>query len=215
MSMFNTYQNLQDNYVPNNMQPCPPNPCWNNLKPACPNKPYEDYNEKGELIGYWWNYGDILNLEFNIVGQVTVADDAIIYTAANQTPLTSTVGFINQKAYNIIDQISWTCTAIDSNQYTWTQDIIYQDPPSGNRNIYISAQDFLASTQVTVQLFNFRMEQIAIQTYNGSSTIIFPIDQELSQKLVKGIYYCSLTVWQGDTLNQTLLSENDLTLSVR
>ena len=34
-------------------------------------KPYEEYDVSGNLIGYWWYYGNTINLEFNIEGEVT------------------------------------------------------------------------------------------------------------------------------------------------
>lgn len=73
MGMFTNYESLAENCTPNNMcKPCPP-PCESNSKldPCIPNKPYADYSIDGELIGYWWYYGDAVNLEFNIDGEVT------------------------------------------------------------------------------------------------------------------------------------------------
>lgn len=76
MGMFTNYENLQDNYIPNNI--CPPTPCpspcppESKLQPCKPKLPYEEYNATGDLIGYWWYYGDTLNLEFNIEGELVV-----------------------------------------------------------------------------------------------------------------------------------------------
>ena len=70
MSLFgNSWDNLEDNYVPTNTPSCPSkNKVYDPLRPK---KPYEEYNAKGELIGYWWNYGDTVNLEFKLSGQIT------------------------------------------------------------------------------------------------------------------------------------------------
>lgn len=161
MGMFTNYENLQDNYIPNNI--CPSTPCPNpcppesKLQPCKPKLPYEEYNATGELIGYWWYYGDTLNLEFNIEGELVV---------------------------------------------------------EGN-NQYVDASDFLKDKQITVQLFNFRRELIDSKTYAGNTTIIYPIDKELSKKLVRSVYYCSLTVWKGDDLNNTIFEQQDCTLTVR
>ena len=61
---------------------------------------------------------------------------------------------------------------------------------------------------------NFRREIIAEQTYQGSTKIIFTIDKDLSQKMVKSNYYCSLTI-QSKTLEHTIFSQNDCTLTVK
>lgn len=217
MGLFDTYDTLPDNYIPNNR---PVKKCCNSkFDPCFPTKPYEQYNAEGELIGYWWNYKDILNLEFNITGNITVESNAIIYTVTGEAPLEDTEGEIDQKAYNIIDLRSWTCTDIiqeeETVSYIWTEDEEFTYPEDGETNIYMSAADFLVDKQITVQLYNFRMEQIAIKTFAGNSRIIFPIDKELSEKMVKSNYYCTLTVWSGQDLNKTILSQEDCILTVK
>lgn len=217
MGMFDMYDNLQDYYVPNNLRPCPPKPCDDKLIQECVKKPYEEYNAEGKLIGYYWYYGDTINLEFNIDGDIIVEDNAIIYTAINETPTEQTSGVIGQKAYNVIDLKSWTCTAIDSlnNTYTWTEDSQFTNPESGDRNIYVTAQDFMKDKQVTVELYNFRREPIITKTYAGSTQIIFAIDKDISKQLVRGVYYCSLTVWSGEELSRTILYQEECSLNVK
>ena len=73
-SMFDNYENLQQNYIPNNLPCCPPKikQCEESkLEPCKPNKPYEDYNAQGLLVGYWWYYGNTITLDFDIIGEVT------------------------------------------------------------------------------------------------------------------------------------------------
>ena len=50
MGLFDTYDTLPDNYIPNNR---PVKKCCNSkFDPYFPTKPYEQYNAEGELIGY-------------------------------------------------------------------------------------------------------------------------------------------------------------------
>ena len=63
MSMFNNYKNIPNDYIPNNIKP----PEY--YHPA-PKYPLEEYNAKGELIGYSWHYGDTVVLEFCTSGEV-------------------------------------------------------------------------------------------------------------------------------------------------
>ena len=77
MSMFDTYKELPEGYVPNNIKPTDNLSCaYPKLEPCRPTKPYEKYNAEGQLIGYYWYYGDEVNLEFNIDGEVTSLEDS-------------------------------------------------------------------------------------------------------------------------------------------
>ncbi len=214
MGMFDNYENIADNYIPSNIKP--PRPiCENKLEPCTPKKPYEEYNAKNELIGYWWYYGDTINLDFHITGNIVVEDDALIYTAINDGPTNQTKGILNQKAYNITDFKSWTLTSITSDDYIWTLDETFNNPEEGLRNIYISAEDFIKDKQITFTLYNFRWEEIDTKLYDGSTDINYIIDDELSKKLVKGVYYGKLTIWQGTSLIATIFQQDDCTFTVK
>ena len=83
MGMFTNYENLANNYSPNNICSGPPkcHPDEQKLNPCNPNKPYSEYNIEGELVGYFWYYGDAVDLEFNIDGQVTYEGNDSYVTA--------------------------------------------------------------------------------------------------------------------------------------
>lgn len=98
MGMFDNYENITDNKQPNNL-PKPPvckpddNICDDvcqvrpvptpapTLEPCKPRVPFESYNAKGELDGYWWYYGDTMALEFNITGEVVIEGSDAYVTA--------------------------------------------------------------------------------------------------------------------------------------
>ena len=63
MGMFDNYENVPDNYIPCNRKP--------DIRPCIPTKPLEIYNAKNEFIGYGWDYGDSIILEFITTGEVT------------------------------------------------------------------------------------------------------------------------------------------------
>lgn len=69
MSMFNNYKNIPNDYIPNNITP----PDY--YHPAV-KYPLEEYNAKGELIGFSWKYLDTIILEFITCGNV-LYDDGI------------------------------------------------------------------------------------------------------------------------------------------
>lgn len=221
-SMFDSYDNLQKNYIPDNHKP-KPSDCP--IAPCRPKFPYEEYNAEGELVGYFWNYGDTITLQFNIDGFITVEDDAVIYSIANQEPTEHTPGKIGDRIYNIIDLKSWTCVGIEDRlvsehevieSYIWVEDAEFTYPNSSLRNIYISADEYLKDKTAQVRLYNFRMEEIYVNTYEARNPVIVDINKELSDKMVKGVYYCSLTIYDKDNkLVATLFNDKDCVLTVK
>lgn len=217
MGMFLNYHNIASNYTPNNLV-CsfPVGKSYTKLDPVKTSKPYEEYNTKGELIGYFWHYGESINLEFNIDGEITVETDAIVLYNTGEVPNEFTKGKITQKAYNIADKKSWTCTSVIENPltYIWTQDNEFSYNEDGTRSIYIDATDYLKDKHIEITLYNFRMEKIYSKIFDGKSKVILQIDPELSKKLTKGIYYCSLSVF-NETMNNSIFGASDCILSVR
>lgn len=213
--MFLNYHNIADNYMPNNLIKAFPYRAEDTkLAPCDASKPFEEYNAKGELSGYFWRYGETLNLEFGIDGEITVEADAILLKTRGQTPTTKTMGKIGQKVYNIIDLRSWECISIINKEYIWEEDKEFTYPLNSDRSVYISAEDYLKDKSVEVILYNFRMEPICKKVYPASPTIIFSIDKELSLSLPKGIYYCSVTVF-NESVCYTIFDSNDCNLLVK
>ena len=69
MGMFLNYQNIANSYPNNLVNAFPSCDICSKLNPLEASKPYEEYNIKGDLIGYFWRYGETLNLEFDIDGE--------------------------------------------------------------------------------------------------------------------------------------------------
>lgn len=67
-NMFTNYDLTPENYIPNNV-------IYDKIVPNTPKYPLVAYNVKDEAIGYTWNYGDSIYLEFTTTGNV-VYDDA-------------------------------------------------------------------------------------------------------------------------------------------
>ena len=153
--MFTGYDNLSSQYTPSNLNPPfeKPKPIVSNVI----NKPFEQYDEFGNLIGYWWYYGDTRNLEFDIYGEMVVNEE----------------------------------------------------------DIYVDASDFLEDKEIIVTIYNFRKEPIATQLFEGKTKIIFPINQTLSLEMVKGVYYCSLTVQNKNEYKQSFNFREELVLTVK
>ena len=214
IDMFTSYQNLSNYYIPNNLSKAFDKPqSYTKLDPREGSKPYELYNAKGELEGYYWYYGNMLNLEFCIDGELTVESNSIIYKTANQEPNLRTEGRLGQKIYNIADFKSWQCVAITQHGYEWQQDSEFTYPIQGEK-VYVAADSYLADKTFKLSIYNFRYQKIYEQCFQGTSNLIVPIDAKLSELMGKGLYYCTLEV-EGPEIKETLFSINDCKLLVK
>ena len=76
MNMFTNYNLIPENYIPNNLHE-------DNRIPPKPRYPLVAYNSQGEAVGFTWNYGDTIYLEFTTTGNVEfdegVVEDAETY----------------------------------------------------------------------------------------------------------------------------------------
>lgn len=63
MGMFENYDYIPGTFIPCN--PCPPKVDFTQVR-----KPLAYYNVKDEFLGYAWNYGNSIVLEFNTTGDV-------------------------------------------------------------------------------------------------------------------------------------------------
>ena len=213
--MFSNYQDLSTNYIPNNLT-CkfPTRIEQSKLYSQDASKPYEEYNAEGKLIGYYWNQGDILNLEFMIDGEITVETTALILSNVGQTPTKETTGFVGQRCYNIRDLRSWTCRSQLDTQYVWEMDEVFTYPAGADRSVYMDASDYLKDKMALITLYNFRMEPVHEYSVEATPFIVFPIDADLTSKLVKGIYFCSVRIYNS-TMSQTVFSSEDCKLLVK
>lgn len=206
MSMFDNYNNLSKDYLPSNRRK------RNKLNIAEYDKPYEDYDEDGNLVGYHWNYGDTLNLQVELSGEITIPDNSITYTQTGEFPTENTIGYIDQKAYNLVDLVSWTCIFIDDNKYTWKQDKEFSYSSEG-KDVFFSIQDYIADKTIRVTIYNVKHEQVFNTNIPGNSTINIDINQFLSSKMTKGVYYLEIVICDQDNDNY-ITAVSDLPLNV-
>lgn len=216
IDMFTNYQNLSDYYIPNNLSQniSTPKSYTSKLNPIEASKPYELYNARGNLEGYYWYRGDQVVLDFNIDGEFTVEANATIFTSIGEGPTITTEGRLGQKAYNIVDYKSWKCVAYVGNYYSWELEPDFIYPVGGEKSIYVDASDYMKDKTITFTIYNFRLEPIYNRNFAGTSEFKLQVDKELSDILLKGIYYCSLEV-SGKDSHQTLFSPEDCKLLVK
>lgn len=74
--MFNSFSNIDTSCSPNGYPPKYPLLCQEEkIKSINPNKPYEVLNSDGTLKGYFWYYGNSVDLVFDIIGEITLEDN--------------------------------------------------------------------------------------------------------------------------------------------
>ena len=216
--MFSNYQNIKDNYTPTNLYyKFPVLQDSSKLLPRNSSKPYEEYDAKGNLIGYSWYYGETLKLDFSIDGEIVVESDAIRYNIYGEYPDSSVEGYVGQKAYNIVELKSWTCTAADKlkDNYVWTIDEEFEhDSENATESIYVSAKNYLSDKTVVVKFLNFRHDVIHTERFFGSPNVVVTVDDNLSKKFKKGVYYCEMTV-ETEFLTTPIFGSKDCILVVK
>ena len=193
MGMFDNYDSLADNYspkyVPNNIRPTQPTPCGipSKLDPCEPNKPYVDYNAMGQIQGYWWHYGDTVNLEFNISGEATYESD--------------TSEEVNSDA---------SISPLQVGQYLLPDDF-FKDKTIQVQLYNFRQEEMVIDKQLLMKTYGY--DDLIINE-DKSATVIFVIDKDISKKLVKGVYYITLKVLSDD-YQDTLFGTADATLTVK
>ena len=89
------------------------------------------------------------------------------------------------------------------------------DVTDEENSTYQTADEFLSDKKVVVTLYNFRYQVIDEKVFDGNSVITYEIDSELSQKIIPGVYYCSLKIIQDTTTIYTLFGPDDCVFTVK
>lgn len=163
MGMFDNYNNLNTSFTPNPYAPqYPPQKQPQQIIQNNPNKPYEIIDARGNLTGYFWYYGNSVDLVWDIVGEVT----------------------------------------------------------SSVTNTYIDVANMLRYQTIIATIYDWRyqkIEEIKLfpQIDDNNVTVTLQIKDQLSQKLVKGVYRISLTASNSQGYNETLFDTNVCSFEVR
>ena len=179
------------------------------------NSPYEDYNESGELMGYHWQRGTQVDLEFNLSGEINYPSDAIVYTAVGQAPDESTQANINDFAYNVADLKMWQLKSIVDSKYIWVAQSIYEAPNLGDKQFYIDISQYIANKKLSVSLYDVNFNVLDKQIFDSTTELTYTITKELADILIAGIYYISLDCFDPTTLyTLSIISIGDLRITI-
>ena len=225
MSMFDNYENLREDYIPNNTE-VPKLPLRKVIHHSFPIK---EKNIVGKFVGCSFNYGDTLPLEFYFNPTVLVEENAIILES-NSEPSSATEGLLGQRAYNGNTMREWVCETLDQSTYSWREEKEFTIPNCGTKELTV--KPFGGNPQwakAEVVISNFRREKIlSFSTEDGTATIesnsvkISITDgayksneedlREAPKKLLKGVYNATLTLSRerNDEYNTKVLYEYTL-----
>ena len=199
MQLFDNFEHMPPWYVPNNMFP----PVPQILKELC-DKTVHPVFKDGRHIGYWWNWGDIVQIPINNSITISLPAGAIVVYDID-TPDENTVGdFIGQKYYNLTQMRSWTLDNILNNEeldidgdsscsYVWVEDEKFTYPEPGVDTITVSS-DLCCCNQIVAQLFNFRKEMIKSWVFNEGNHFDITLTPEESLQIPPGIYYLNVHI---------------------
>ena len=190
MGLFSNYEHLNVDYYPNNLirkMPLPQVQYQYKL-------PRKEFNLSGKFVGYSWDCGDTLTLDIDINPIVKVASDALIYTQHDESPTSDTQGHLGQMAYNTYDLKCWCCISQnDQSVFVWEEEDVDTIPivcgEKGTEDIRLQVYKDISNYIGKAILCNFRYEPIMDFDVVGADTISIEITEEITAKLVRGIYY--------------------------
>lgn len=183
MGILDSYNSIPSGYIPRNTQKS------GKRKQVKLQPPYQK-----SANSFWWNYGDQFTFLYKPQLSIRVEDTALII--ADDTPLINeTVGFRGQKAYDIVNLISYTYGAGYNDKDGWIQDEKFTIPSYGTQEVTLRNIDW-TRVGITFQIKNFRNEKIYEITPNSDNALVFNseyaieinIGEELSELLKYGSY---------------------------
>ncbi len=195
MGMFDNYGN--DSYTAYNLTPPSiSRGILTNFK-----TPLYTRNSQGNIDRFLWVEGEHFDLKINAKMKVRVPKGSIIFYESGEKPISSTMGKVGLKCYNVIDYISWTLTAINktpdgNNVFEWTKDNLFECLQSGGEEVELSP--FMKDGSFEISILNFRRE-VMYEFSTDDSTVEIPINDEETPELKQGQYFIDLFVVDSDS----------------
>ena len=195
MGMFDKYDNLPIDYVPNNTTSY----LDVDFLTIDSDIPRPLYNFKEEFIGYTWDRGEIFDFVMSVEDVITVRQNSLIFDKYGDGPTTETVGdFKGQQAYNTVEGRSWTYVGIVDKMFAWVEDDGLTYPVNGDKSIKIHTD--MKNKYIELTISDFRENVIHTQIGEmNNPTITLKVNKELEKTLVPGLYHATLKICSLDT----------------
>lgn len=190
MGMFDKYDKLNPDYIPNNTTTY----LGTEYLTIDSEVPRPMYDIKNNFIGYTWDEGEFFDFKLSVDDMITVRENSLIYDKPGEGPDLYTIAEMEgQQAYNVVDAKSWTFTGKAENLYIWIEDTELTYPTKGDKSIMINTD--MTDAYIQMNIYNFRWENIYSQNGEiGESDIVLHIDNEMSETLKPGVYYVTLKI---------------------
>ena len=195
MGMFDKYDNLNPDFIPDNTSPTP-STAFLTIDEMLP-RPYRDI--KGRLIGYTWNYGEHFKFSLSTDDMIVILNDSIVYNNVGEKPNNFTVGErVGQQAYNTVDAKSWTYVGKSNELYIWVEDDELTYPTDGDRSIIIHSD--MTDKHPQLNIYDFKWNSLfEVSSNDGESKVYLDINEKTSEQLKPGVYYCTLKIVGKDS----------------
>ena len=188
MSMFEKYDNLDKDYIPDNSTKKE-----NIIQLELDMNPVKEmYNINNQFMGYMACEDDTCNIPVKLNRDIYVDEDAIIYKNKQEGPDENTIGHKGQKAYNTVDYICWTCYDIEDDKYLWKKDNSISHLSKGKK-ITLSP-NYEEDFKIEINIENFRHEIIKTFTFENSYNVICTINSNEENKLKQSLYNVNVIV---------------------
>ena len=185
-SMFSSFTNFETTYQPNPFQPTYPRQEANcKVQGVNMNKPYEVKNLDGSIKGYFWYYGNSVDLVFEISEAQNFGEDSLNQDVA--------------------------VTLLDQDQYITTQDALINVMQELQARIVI----YNFRMEPILEFSNNIDSENKLIIDPSKEIISIQITNALSSKLVRGKYHLTLEVSNLDGYHETLFSADTCIFEVR
>ena len=195
MGMFDNYNNIPSDYIPNNMYP--------RIIPETLSIETDNVELETNIVGkqnYVWDFGNSFVLKFDTRINISVEDDAIIFDEIGEYPTDETEGVIGQKAYNTRYIKAWQLisTVVEDVEgeyiyhYIWSEldDFVYTE---GDKDITLSMD--LTDKTVDIIFVDWSNNEFYSETLIPENNVLtFNMTPDLSKQFIKGIYYLHIKI---------------------
>ena len=177
--MFDSYDRLNSDYIPHNSNDCK---CATRIIYS----PYFDdevIDVWGKVVGYRYDFGQEIEINFDVDDYIFVEDNAIISNIAEEAPTENTVGEYGQYFYNVADLKLYKCVNFGQLYYNWQEQDAFSYPSNGTKKVVIRTN----LSPIDVVIFNTRGEIVLTKTLLSDTKTLF-ISNEESSKIIPDLY---------------------------
>lgn len=201
LDRFANYRLIPENYVPDNVhQP--------QIQPKKPKLPLVTYNKQGDPIGFTWNYGDTIYLEFNTTGSVTYDPGDPGYKEPDLSIEEDADMYLTSKTSSDYPHYTDNGIRLRGDKNTIAEEAISEDTNTESAEDYLDDNDD-GSKIFQVLIYNFRYEVVAWCETKAASKVVILSDSFYPCSLVKGTYKLKVNLIDKNAGTQMTLIPSD------